>query len=247
MSTLNDELSSFLSSNGASLAGFADLNELDGNVRDGFPNGISIAIALDPQVMAGVKEGPTAEYYTEYTKVNSLLDELGQKTAEYLTDKGHKAKSRLATFEEDKANLAAKLPHKTVATRAGLGWVGKCNLLITKKYGSALRLNTVLTDAPIAAGRPVNESLCAHCTRCIDACPAKAHTGKNWEPGRPREFLYNAFICREKARGLSEKSFGKQVSVCGLCIVACPWTRRYMRGGKNPASLHFGDQPVNDP
>lgn len=228
MGTLNDELSSFLSSNGASLAGFAGLNEIDTDIRDGFPSGISIAIALDPQVMACVKEGPTAEYFTEYTKVNALLDELGQKTEQYLKEKGHRAKARPATFEEDKANLAAKLPHKTVATRAGLGWVGKCNLLITKKYGSALRLVTVLTDAPLAVGKPINESLCARCTRCIDACPAKAHTGRNWEPGRPREFLYDAFICREKARGLSEKSFGKRVSVCGLCIVACPWTQKYL-------------------
>jgi epoxyqueuosine reductase len=228
MSTLNDELLSFLITNGASLIGFADLKEIDSAARDGFPNGISIAVALNPQVMTGVKEGPTAEYYAEYTRVNILLDELAQKTENYLKDKGHVVKARPATFEEDKTNLAAKLPHKTVATRAGLGWVGKCNLLITKKYGSALRLVTVLTDGPLEPGTPINESLCARCTRCIDICPAKAHTGKNWEPGRPREFLYDAFACREKARGLSEKSFGKQVSVCGLCIVACPWTKKYL-------------------
>ena len=228
MNTLNRDILSFLTSNGASLIGFADLMEIDSSARDGFPSGISIAIALDPQVMAAVKEGPTAEYHAEYKRVNNSLDALGQKTAQYLTDKGYKAQAHLATFEEDRANLATKLPHKTVATRAGLGWVGKCALLITKKYGSALRFTTVLTDAPINTGQPVNGSLCARCTRCIDACPAKAHTGKNWEAGMPREALYNAFACREKARSLSMKSFGERVSICGLCIVACPWTQKYL-------------------
>jgi epoxyqueuosine reductase len=228
MKPLNDELQSFLKSNGADLAGFADLKEIDLDSRDGFPYGISIAVALNPQVMSAIIKGPTAEYYAEYKRVNDFLDELGQKTAQWLINKGYKAKARPATFEENKANLAAKLPHKTAATRAGLGWIGKSNLLITKKYGSAIRLVTVLTDAPVTAGQPINESLCAHCTHCVDACPAKAHTGKNWEAGMPREAIVDVFACREKARSLSMKSFGEKVSVCGLCIVACPWTKKYL-------------------
>jgi epoxyqueuosine reductase QueG len=229
MPTLNDDLKSFLISHGASLVGFADLHEIDSEARDGFPFGISIAIALNPKVMSSIKEGPTAAYHAEYKKLNDLLDNLGQATAQFLIGKGYKAKARPATFSEDKATLSAKLPHKTVATRAGLGWIGKCALLITKKYGSAVRFTTVLTDAPLAAGQPVNASLCAHCTRCVDACPAKAHSGKNWQAGMPRESLFDAFKCREKARELSMKSFGEQVSICGLCIVACPWTRDYLK------------------
>jgi epoxyqueuosine reductase len=228
MPTLNDELKSFLISHGASLVGFADLHEIDTEARDGFPFGITIAIALNPQVMSEIKEGPTAEYYKEYKRLNDILDNLGQLTAQLLMDKGHKAKARPATFSEDKANLSAKLPHKTVATRAGLGWIGKCALLVTKRFGSTIRLTTVLTDAPLVVGKPVNESLCGHCTHCVDACPAHAHTGAIWQAGMPREALYDAFKCREKARELSEKSFGETVSLCGLCIVACPWTKKYL-------------------
>jgi epoxyqueuosine reductase len=229
MPSLNEELTSFLKSHGASLVGFADLKEIDPEARDGFPFGISIAIALDPKIMSEIKEGPTSAYYQEYKRLNALLDDLGQKTTQFLKEKGYQAKARPATFEEDKANLTAKLPHKTVATRAGLGWIGKCALLITKKYGSALRFTTVLTDAPLAAGKPINYSLCLHCTHCIDVCPARAHTGAIWEPGMPREALYDAYKCRETARALSAKSFGEAVSLCGLCIVACPWTKKYLQ------------------
>jgi len=228
MPSLNEELTQFLKSHGASLVGLADLHEIDAGARDGFPFGISIAIALDPKIMSDVKDGPTAAYYAEYKRLNILLDDLAQKTIQFLTDKGYRALARPATFAEDKSNLTAKLPHKTVATRAGLGWIGKCNLLVTKKFGSALRFTTVLTDAPLATGKPVNYSLCLHCTHCVDACPAHAHTGAVGQPGMPREALYDAFKCRDTARGLSLKSFGEPVSLCGLCIVACPWTKKYL-------------------
>ena len=233
MPTLNDELKSFLVSRGASLVGFADLHEIDTEARDGFPFGITIAIALNPQVMSKIKDGPTAAYYEEYKILNEILDNLGSATAQWLIDKGYKAKARPATFSEDKANLSAKLPHKTVATRAGLGWIGKCALLVTKRFGSAIRLTTVLTDAPLVIGKPVNESLCGHCAHCVDACPAHAHTGTIWQAGMPRQALYDAFKCRETARELSKKSFGETVSLCGLCIVACPWTKKYLEKPAN--------------
>jgi epoxyqueuosine reductase QueG len=233
MPTLNDELKTFLLSQGASLVGFADLNEIDSEARDGFPFGISIAIALNPKIMSEVREGPTRQYYEEYERVNILLKKIGQSAEEFLKNKGHNATAQQPTFGADKATLSTRLPHKTVATRAGLGWIGKCALLVTKRYGSAIRLTTVLTDAPIAAGQPINTSLCGHCTHCIDACPARAHTGVNWQAGMPREALYNAFKCRKTARELSMKSFGESMSLCGLCIVACPWTKKYLdRAGK---------------
>ncbi len=228
MKTLNDELKEFLLSSGASLVGFADLRKIDQEARIGFPFGISIAIALNPRMMSEITEGPTKEYSAEYDKLNILLDNLGQSTAQWLIDKGYRAKARPATFEEDEATLSAKLPHKTVATRAGLGWVGKCALLITEKYGSAVRMVTVLTDAPLSTGKPVNSSRCEDCTDCVNVCPAHAINGVHWQPGLPRESIVDVFACRTKARELTAKLVGERKSICGLCIVACPWTQKYL-------------------
>jgi epoxyqueuosine reductase len=229
MPNLNEEITDFLKPPGASLVGFADLKEIDAAARDNFPYGICIAVALNPKVISGIKIGPTAAYRAEYKKVNALLDELAQQMVLFLLKKGYKAKLRPATFEEDKAHLTAVLPHKTVATRAGIGWIGKSALLITREYGPAIRLVTVLTDAPVKPGKSIDKSLCTHCTHCVDACPAHAHTGKNWEAGMPREALYDAFACREMTRNLSQKLIGEAISICGLCITACPWTQRYIK------------------
>jgi epoxyqueuosine reductase len=228
MPTLNEELTSLLLASGASLVGFADLKETDAEARENFPYGISIAIALNPKIISAIKIGPTAAYHAEYKRVNDLLDNIGIKTVLFLKEKGYQAKARPATFNEDKAALAAKLPHKTVATRAGLGWIGKCALLITRQFGAAVRLTTVLTDAPVITGEPVNKSFCKHCSYCVNACPANAITGKNWQAGMPRDAIFNALACREMARGLSRRLIGESVSICGLCIVACPWTKKYL-------------------
>jgi epoxyqueuosine reductase len=232
MPTLNEKLTQFLKSHGASLSGFADLKEIESKARDGFPYSISIAVALNPAIISGIKEGPTAAYYHEYKRVNQILDKLGQYAARFLSEQGYKAQSFAATNAGiDRRTLSTRLPHKTTATRAGLGWIGKSNLLVTKKYGSAVRLTTVLTDAPITPGRLVNDSLCGHCTDCVDACPAHVHTGFNWQLGMSREALYDAFKCHEKAREFQKLREGVHDNICGICIVACPWTKQYLERG----------------
>ena len=127
-----------------------------------------------------MQNAPTPEYLQELISLNSRLDELGMKCEEFLIDNGFDAyaqtKKRLGTdFGEFNS---FELPHKTIATRAGLGWIGKSALFTTKEYGSALRLSSVLTNAPLDIGKPVlkskklgktnnrrNEQNCSSCKR----------------------------------------------------------------------------------
>ncbi len=120
------------------------------------------------------------------------------------------------------------MPHKTVAVNAGLGWIGKSALFVTEKYGSAIRLTSVLTDAPLNYSKSIINSLCEDCMICVDECPGKAISGVNWEPGIDRDLLLNAISCRKKARELSAEHLEKQITLCGKCIVVCPYTRKYI-------------------
>jgi epoxyqueuosine reductase len=242
MVTLNQELTAFLKSKGASLVGFADLGELDSDSRDGFPFGISIAVALDAQVISEITGGPTRRYYDEIYKVSNLLNNLSEATEHFLIEEGYKAyglpstthwispgagaKDFIRRSKEPMVNLSTKLPHKTAATRSGLGWIGKCALLVTKEYGSAVRLTNVLTDAPLSCGKPVKVSFCGDCVECVKICPAPS--GKNWQTGVARESFFNASVCQKEARELAFKTIGERVTLCGRCIVACPWTKKYL-------------------
>jgi len=124
-------------------------------------------------------------------------------------------------------SLATLLPHKTVATRAGIGWIGKCALLVTEERGPMLRLSSILTDAPLATERlPINQSRCGNCKACVEACPGGAVSGKLWEKGMPREAFFDAEKCRDTARERSKRGFGGGATICGKCIEACPYARR---------------------
>jgi epoxyqueuosine reductase len=227
------EITDSLLERGAALVGFADLEELPAIVRRGLPRALSIAVALDPSIIAGIAGGPTAAYCAEYDRANGLLAELGAYAANLLETHGHRAVRAAPTLRGDEQDLRVyrtDLPHKTVATRAGLGWIGKDALLITKEFGAAVRLTTVLTDAEFETGAPVNRSKCGKCTGCVDACPGRAMTGQNWRVGVDRDALVNTFACAEAAAGFAPiVGADPKTNICGVCIAACPWTQRYLQ------------------
>ena len=102
-------------------------------------------------------------------------------------------------------------------------------MLITKKYGSALRLSSVLTDAPLNIGQPTLESKCGKCMDCKNACTGGAISGKEWNYKIYRNNFYDDKKCEKYALKISEKNLGKSDTVCGKCIYACPHTQKYIK------------------
>lgn len=224
------ELRRLLSDRGAALVGCADLEPLPPEVREELPRAVSIGVALAPSIVAGNVDGPTVDYAAEYARVNALLNRLAEDAAGLLRRSGHRAVAVGATVEKlDLETLATSLPHKTVATRAGLGWVGKCALLITKGFGAAVRLSTVLTDASLKVGKPVEASRCGECTECVEVCPAGAPSGRHWQAGQRRESFFDAFACCRMAQQRAGR-IGSPYTICGICIAVCPHTKRYTDG-----------------
>jgi epoxyqueuosine reductase QueG/predicted GNAT family N-acyltransferase len=228
MSTLSERLRTELTELGAALVGYADLRDLPAGQRNGFNYGVSLAVALKPDIINGIGNGPTREYYDEFCRLNNLLDQLALKAAEIINSYGFAAwpKTR-AKIRLNYQEHSSVLPHKTVATRAGLGWIGKCALLVTEEYGSAVRITSVLTDAPLEVNKPVNNSNCGTCNNCVRNCPAEASSGDLWAAGMKRETFFDYLACRNKALERTWRiSPGK--TICGLCILVCPRTRKYL-------------------
>jgi epoxyqueuosine reductase QueG len=228
------ELVASLKLAGAALVGFADLSHLPSDVRSGLPRAISIAVALDPWVVAGLVSGPTTAYHSEYNRANAALAELAALATAFIAARGFVAKAGAVTVKVVDGDGATMLPHKTVATCAGLGWIGHSALLVTPEFGKSVRLASVLTDALLACAEPVRETRCGRCRNCVDACPAGAVTGYPWSPGIARDRMLDAAACKEKASTLAAGQ-GIDVTICGICVLACPWTRRYLRRRGQPA------------
>lgn len=226
-----EQLTQTLTARGAAIVACADLATLPADVRGDLPRGVCIGVPLRPEIVAEIGKGPTIQYAAEYDRVNALLNELCKACAEFLLEAGYRAVAIKATVSNDELDLetlSTSLPHKTVARLAGVGWIGKCALLITRQFGSAVRYSTVLTDAPLPAGVPADVSECGQCNVCVTICPADAASGITWQPGMAREEFFNAHACCQAAAEQSKK-IGFDGTICGRCIAACPHTREYLR------------------
>jgi len=226
--TISDEIRTKLLERGASIVGFGDLSEIPEENRRGYKYGIIIGVALNKEIILNISDGPTIEYFNEYNRINVLLNELGEFAEDLLKQKGFDAFAKtLKVVKIDDSTSRTELPHKTAATRAGIGWISKSALLVTEEFGSAIRISSILTNAELEVGIPINASRCGDCSICKASCPAGAISGKLWDVKKDRDEFYNSFDCRKTARERSGK-VGINQSLCGLCILHCPWTQRYL-------------------
>lgn len=231
MNELNHKIKKELQDLGADIVGFGSLAELPENVRERLPVGISVAIAHPKDVICGIRNLPTQEYREWVEKLNKRLDAIVIKGAALLTQMGYRAIAQSREYiDSGRTEYSSNLPHKTVATRAGIGWIGKCALLITSEYGSAVRISSILTDAPLETAPPVNESYCGDCMICTNACPAGALSGKLWNTEIYRDEFYDPVKCKITALERTMKGFGEAMTICGKCIEICPHTQRYING-----------------
>ena len=227
--SLSNNLKEYLLENGATAVGYADITGF--SPKKGLDNGVVFYITYPKEIIRNMQNAPTQEYVDELVSLNTRLDKLGMKCEKFLIDNGYDAyaqtKKRLGTdFGE---NNGFELPHKTIATRAGLGWIGKSALFTTTKFGSALRLSSVLTNAPLDIGTPILKSKCGKCTDCMEACPGGAISGKEWNYKLKRNDFYDDKKCEKYALIVSYENLGKEDTVCGKCIYACPHTQKYIK------------------
>ena len=223
-------LSRWMASKDISLWGAADLHGLS-TVRDEagrlFPFGISVALPMPAAVMAAIRTGPNQAYADAYSSVNQRIDTLLADLAEEIRNRGFSARALAASERTDTKGIRGDFPHKTAATRAGLGWIGRHCQLITRPFGPWVRLGTVFTGMPLPCGPPAERSHCGTCMRCVEACPAKALKGAAWRPGLPRSAMLDAWACDEwKKAHYYQYHKGHN---CGICSAVCPYALKRRR------------------
>jgi len=166
---------------------------------EGAKSAIVIALAHPP-------EQPELDWWvtgssTGNTAGNRLLMAVIKKLADWL--------------EQESGIRSFKLPYhiehggvymKDTAVMAGLGCVGKSNLLITPDYGPRQRLRVMLIDAELPSTGPIEYDPCFKCPMpCRKACPQHAFSKKIYTkeeygidelPGR--SVVYNRFQCNQQ-------------------------------------------------
>lgn len=117
------------------------------------------------------------------------------------------------------------LPERYIAYLAGVGFIGRNNMIITKKYGSYVFLGEIITDLeiPCEDKRTFEEireySECGTCTNCIKECPTKSINKHQINPN-----ICLSYITQKKEITKKEISLLKgNVFGCDFCQLKCPY------------------------
>jgi epoxyqueuosine reductase len=118
---------------------------------------------------------------------------------------------------------SAPVLEKALARDAGLGWIGKHTLLLSREAGSWFFLGEIYTDLPL----PVDEAASAHCgtcTRCIEICPTQAIVAPYRLDAR-RCISYLTIELQGSIPVELRPLIGNRVFGCDDCQLACPWNK----------------------
>jgi epoxyqueuosine reductase len=119
---------------------------------------------------------------------------------------------------------SAPILEKHLAEKAGLGWIGKHTLLLSRRAGSWFFLGEILTDCPLPLTNQPEHPRCGSCTACLDVCPTQAF---------PAPYQLDANRCISYLTiehvGVIPDEFripmGNRVFGCDDCQLVCPWNR----------------------
>ncbi|MEO0099988.1 MAG: hypothetical protein ABIL00_06010 [candidate division WOR-3 bacterium] len=211
-------LKDFAQGLGVSLFGVGDFSRIEKNdflLREEtlkkFPFAISIGLRLSRAILEDLEDHPTKLYFHHYKVVNYLLDASALRIANWIEEKGYWALPIPASQTVDWERQRGHLSHKRVAMAAGLGWLGRNNLLVTPEYGAQVRLATILTDLPLLTNAQPFDFNCGDCFACLSACPVKAIKE------RPEDFDHQK--CFSLLKEFQKKYVPQHI--CGLCVKAC--------------------------
>ncbi len=127
---------------------------------------------------------------------------------------------------------SAPILEKRWAEKAGLGWIGRNTLLINRKFGSNVFIGILILNTEVEAENKTIPFSCGSCSKCIDACPTGALTGRSIDARKCISYL----TLETKSpipNNLQDKLEGWVVG-CDICSDVCPWNVRFAHPHNHP-------------
>jgi len=119
---------------------------------------------------------------------------------------------------------SAPVLDKAWAERAGLGWVGKHSLLLSKQKGSFFFLSELIVDLELDYDSKIQTDHCGNCTKCIDACPTDALQG-NKVVDASKCISYLTIELKDNIPKSFTNKMDNWMFGCDVCQDVCPWNR----------------------
>jgi len=122
------------------------------------------------------------------------------------------------------------------AKRAGLGWIGKNSMLISRSTGSFVFIGEIILNVGLEYQTIPESDFCGSCTSCIEACPTGAILD-NRTIDSERCISYQTIENKGDISPDIEVRLTGRVFGCDICQDVCPWNRKalnHLEHGFNP-------------
>ncbi len=107
-----------------------------------------------------------------------------------------------------------------LAIDAGLGELGRNNILVADRYGSRVRIGAVTTEAELEQADPVSlgvERFCTVCRKCAENCPSRSLSLDGKEEVRG--------VVKWTTRVETCYAYWRRTGTdCGICMAGCPFS-----------------------
>ena len=116
---------------------------------------------------------------------------------------------------------SAPLAERSLAERAGVGFIGRNHMLINPQLGSRILLGEIVTDIELEPDEPMVNH-CPDCGKCIRACPTGAI---GWDGSFDAKKCVSYLTIEHKGdvdSSLASRA-GPYIFGCDRCIEACPY------------------------
>ncbi len=251
MSRLEDKIKAIAAAAGFHHCGLTSLSHLDAGeraVRDWTGRGLHGSMKYLEDIGARrerfLGDFPEAKsvialgvnYFSE-TPPENVNVQLNGKVARYAWGRDYhqiikkKHMDFIAELEKFAPGLKAKscvdiqpVPEKWMAKQAGLGFVGKNTVLLSRKYGPWVFLSEIVTDLELAEDS-LDTGSCGVCAECQTSCPTGA-LHKDYEMDArlciaSLTIEHKGIIPRDMRPKIQDWVFG-----CDICLDVCPFSSK---------------------
>ncbi len=119
---------------------------------------------------------------------------------------------------------SAPVLEKPLAEKAGLGWIGKHSLLLSREAGSWFFLGEIFTSLPLPVDDKPEADHCGRCQACQNVCPTNAIVGPRQLDAR-RCISYLTIENKGPIATELRPMLGNRIFGCDDCQLVCPWNR----------------------
>ena len=238
MSRIEEDIKSFLKKQGVSVAGIAGPERLDGPpsldptyTMRGAKSIVSIAMPMNVEAIYDFLSKKTpVTHNTDQLIANQKIHHIAKRLADYLNDRGFSARAVPTNNNyrrsPDVYSTHPDFSHRFGAIVSGIAGQGMSGNVMTREYGAAVYLSTVVTDAvlksdPLLPPRYFIDQYCKKCLICDKACPAKMFEMEKEEyvllngELHPRGKRRSIDLCNASCFGLHSLSPDKKFSSWG--------------------------------